>query len=304
MTPRKIIIDSHQHVFWHGRDDAGLIRDMDEHGISLAWLLTWEIPQHSHRPTATAFSRVLNPARVRPDGSHPGILLEDLIMAHRNHPGRFVLGYCPDPTMPGAPDLFDAACEMHGVRVCGEWKFPMLIDDPRCLELFRAAGRRKAPVVLHLDTPYLPPLGGAFAPAWYGGTLENLKRAMQACPDTIFIGHAPGFWRELSSDSDTREEVYPNGPSPGPGQIEALFETYPNLYADLSAGSALVALKRNPVYSAGFLKRHAHRLLFARDYYGGALQEFLTTLELRADVLEQISWRNAARLLPMKNFPA
>jgi len=299
--PLKSIIDSHQHVFWHGRDDAGLIRDMDEQEISLAWLLTWEIPEHPRRSDATKFSKVLNPARVRADGTHPGILLEDLIVAHRNYPGRFVLGYCPDPAMPGAPDLFEAACDMHGVRVCGEWKFPMLIDDPRSLELFRAAGRRKAPVVLHLDVPYLPPLGGAYAPAWYGGTLSNLERAMQACPDTVFIGHAPGFWRELSSDADVCADIYPKGPSPGPGKIESLFETYPNLYADLSAGSALAALKRDPVYAAGFLQRHSSRLLFARDYYGADLQNFLATLELPEDVAEVIFWRNADRLVPADN---
>ena len=31
-----MIIDAHQHVFWHGRDDAGLISDMDEQGIDKA----------------------------------------------------------------------------------------------------------------------------------------------------------------------------------------------------------------------------------------------------------------------------
>jgi len=28
-----MMIDFHQHVFWHGRDDLGLIANMDEHGI-------------------------------------------------------------------------------------------------------------------------------------------------------------------------------------------------------------------------------------------------------------------------------
>ena len=27
-----MLIDSHQHVFWHGRDDAGLVADLDEFG--------------------------------------------------------------------------------------------------------------------------------------------------------------------------------------------------------------------------------------------------------------------------------
>ncbi len=177
-------IDSHQHVFWHGRDDAGLIADMDEHGIDLAWLLTWEIPQFPACAETTQFSRVLNPARARPDGTHPGILLEDLLAARRAHPTRFLVGYCPDPAKPNAPDLFEAACDMHGVRICGEWKFRMLLDDPRSLEIFRAAGRRNAPVVLHLDVPYL---GGNYCEKWYGGTVDNLARALEACPDNCRI---------------------------------------------------------------------------------------------------------------------
>ena len=34
------IADSHQHVFWHGRDDAGLAADLDEQGVEYAWLLS------------------------------------------------------------------------------------------------------------------------------------------------------------------------------------------------------------------------------------------------------------------------
>ena len=39
-----MLIDSHQHVFWHGRDDAGLVADLDEFGIDFAWLLSWDMP--------------------------------------------------------------------------------------------------------------------------------------------------------------------------------------------------------------------------------------------------------------------
>lgn len=292
-----MIIDSHQHVFWHGRNDAGLVADMDQHGIDLAWLLTWEIPEHPRLMEATKFASVLNPARTRPDGSHPGIVLADLLIAAQNYPDRFVLGYCPDPAMPNAPDLFEAACDMHRVCVCGEWKFRMLIDDPRSLELFRAAGRRKTPVVLHLDAPYLPPHGGEHDPAWYGGTVENLERAVRACPGTTFIGHAPGFWRDLSGDAKNVAERYPGGPIQPGGKIISLLESYANLYADLSAGSALIALKRDLGFSKEFLCRFADRLLFARDYYGGDLSAFLKSLNLPDEVSEKIFAGNAQRLL-------
>jgi len=291
-----MIIDSHQHVFWHGRDDAGLIADMDAHGIELAWLLTWEIPasvEYDSRP----FLRVLNPERLRSDGSHPGIPLADLLRAKRHYPERFVLGYCPNPAAPGAPELFEAACEMHGVQVCGEWKFRMPIDSPPSLELFRTAGRRKAPVVLHLDVPYLPPRGGAYCHQWYGGTVENLERALTACPETLFIGHAPGFWREISADADLAEAPYPGGPVTRGGRLECLFDRYPNLYADLSAGSALRALQRDSGYAKEFLERFKDRLLFGRDIYGGELQAFLGTLALSQETRDAIFHANATRLL-------
>src|SRR5438105_1739565 len=97
------IIDSYQHVYWHGRDDAGLIADMDEHGIGRAWLMTWEIPAFPVYEDNFIYHSLLNPAHTRPDGSHPGIPLSDLLIAHHRYPGRFILGYCPDPATPEAP---------------------------------------------------------------------------------------------------------------------------------------------------------------------------------------------------------
>jgi predicted TIM-barrel fold metal-dependent hydrolase len=296
-----MIIDTHQHVFWHGRDDAGLVADMDEHGIGLAWLLTWEIPSVPAYEDNFIYNALLNPAHVRPDGSHAGIPLSDLLIAQRRYPDRFILGYCPDPAQAGAPQMFENACRTYGVRVCGEWKFRMPIDDPRCLELFRVAGRMKAPVVLHLDVPYRRDARGqlTYQPRWYGGTVENLERTMQACPETVFIGHAPGFWRDISGDADSRHEEYPNGPVTPGGRVPRMLEQFPNLYADLSAGSALAALRRDPTHARQFLVRFADRLLFGRDYYGNELLTTLQSLNLPEDVTARICSQNAERLLSM-----
>jgi predicted TIM-barrel fold metal-dependent hydrolase len=294
-----MIIDSHQHVFWHGRDDAGLIADMDENGIGLAWLLTWEIPQHPVYADNNDYHALLNPARVRPDGTHPGIPLEDLLIARSRYPDRFVLGYCPDPTAEKAVELFESACDIHGVRICGEWKFRLPFDDPRCLELFKTAGRRRAPVVLHLDVPYLRDPAGqsVYQPKWYGGTVANLERALQTCPQTTFIGHAPGFWREISGDADADPAVYPTGPITPGGRLPQMLEKYPNLFADLSAASALGALKRDLRMATELLTKFSDRILFGRDCYGGALQSFLQALQLSDEVRERICHGNAERLL-------
>jgi predicted TIM-barrel fold metal-dependent hydrolase len=289
-------IDTHQHVFWRGKDDAGLVQDMDQHGVDLAWLLTWEIAPSED---AKQYTNVLNPLHQRADGTHAGILLHDILIACDRFPKRFVAGYCPHPAIGDAAGLFEAAHQMHGVRVCGEWKFRMLFDDPRCIRLFRKAGELQAPVVLHLDIPFIADGKGGtkYEPDWYGGTVENLERALIACPETTFIGHAPGFWREISGDAATDPAPYPQGPITPGGKLHRLFDTYPNLYADLSAGSGRRALARDPEHARRFIDRYQDRLLYGRDTYGRELDETLQSLELPAAALAKIHRDNAQRLM-------
>lgn len=293
-----MLIDTHQHVFWHSRDDKGLIADMDHHGIDLAWLLTWEISQLEANP---GWHRILNPIHLNPDGTHPGIVLSDLLLAREHYPNRFIVGYCPHPLRGDAPGLLESAVKIHRVRVCGEWKFRIPFDDPRCINLFHKAGELNLPVVLHLDVPYMKTETGQweFKEQWFGGTVANLERALQACPKTTFIGHAPGFWREISGDADDATTPYPTGPVKPGGRIQTLLDRYENLYADLSAGSGLGALKRDPAHAARFLTRYADRLLFARDYYETDLWDFVKTLELTPNVVTKLCESNALKLVPL-----
>ena len=293
-----MIIDAHQHSFWHGQNDDDLVADMDANGIEIAWLLTWEIPPFEHAPK---HHRYLNPCNVRDDGTNSGITLADQIRMRDRHPDRFVLGYCSHPALAGSAERLEQAYNMYGARICGEWKFRILLDDPRCLEVFRSAGRLSMPVVLHMDVPYLPDADGkaTYQPSWYGGTAANLERALQACPETTFLGHGPGFWREISGDADTAQGSRPTGPITPGGRIISLLEKYPNLYCDLSATSGLNALERDPAIAKDFVNRFADRLLFARDCYDSKLYEFLQSLELPEKNSKQICSENALRLVPI-----
>lgn len=290
------LIDSHQHVFWHGRDDVGLVADMDQYGIAQAWLLTWEEPMHE---TGHNYAGVLDPRHKSWGSPEVAIPFHTVVDTVRRFPERFIPGYCPHPLDPHAVDKLRSAIDMHDVKVCGEWKFCLPFDDPRCLELFKLAGKRGLPVVLHLDVPYLPPTGGRYVGdhKWKGGTIANLERALIACPGTNFIGHAPGFWREMSGEADTYSEVYLKPPLAPGGRLLGMFDQYPNLFADLSAGSALRALRADPVVATQLLIKHADRFLFGRDYYGGELLEFLRTLDLPERVWRQIGYENAMRLV-------
>ncbi len=290
-----MLIDCHQHVFWDNHDDRWLINEMNKLGIDIAWLITWYLPVNEDDPS---YHRRQSPVNLRHDGTHAAMPLSDILTAVHRYPDRFIPGYCPCPTQPGAADLFEAAYHMHGVRICAEWSYRTLMDDPRAIELFRRAGKLNCPVLFHMDVPYL---AGEYNWRWYGGTVANAERAMQMCPETIFIGHAPGFWRELSGDADDDPAIYPDGPITPGGRLHRLFAKYPQLHADLSAGSALGALRRDPVHAQEFLTRYADRLLYGRDAYGNDHREFFDTLDLPADVQEKSYSRNAVRLVPLEN---
>ena len=296
MNNSLLLIDSHQHVFWHGRDDDGLIADLDEHGIEKAWLLTWD---DTIENAADVPIRLLDP-RFKTMGSNESLIpLHTVIETCRRYPDRFIPGYCPNPLDPHAVSKLKAAIDIHRIRICGEWKFSMLFDDPRCIELFRTAGEKKLPVVLHIDVPYLPPAGGRYVGHgyWRGGTIDNLIRALRACPETNFIGHAPGFWRELSGEADTYGNTYLKPPLAAGGRLPDVLEEHPNLYADLSAGSALRALMTDRDIARRFILRFEDRLLFGRDYYGNELISFLKSLQLPNQTWKKIGRMNAERLL-------
>ena len=131
------------------------------------------------------------------------------------------------------------------------------------------------------------------------GSPAALERALQACPDTIFVGHAPGFWRYISGDAERDSASYPDGPIVEGGELIRLMETYDNLWADLSAGSGLGALRRDSDHALQFLERFSDRLLYGRDAPGNALQDYLRPLALPEGVKRKIFRENALRLLPL-----
>jgi hypothetical protein len=287
------IFDIHQHVLWGGRDIHGLIADFDAHGIDEALLMTWQVgpfEQHTVEP------EFFNAVQVQPDGTHAGLPLPDLLRAIDLYPKRLHLGYCPHPFWPNAPMILRSAFEMYNVRLCGEWKFTMPLDDPRSLEVFKMAGELGLAVLLHLDAPYLAE-NPKLQRVWFGGDITALERTLQACPKTTFIGHAPGFWREMDADAPLRPEQYPDGAATGEGRLHTLMRRYENLHADVSAKSGLVALGRDEARSRQFVLEFQDRVVFGRDKYGGEHLAFIEKLDLPTDVLKKILWTNSRRLL-------
>ncbi len=284
-----MVIDAHSHVYWYGYDPDKLVENMDEHGIHVTWLLSWELAEGMYDH---GYDKTFMPPYV-------GMPLESIWDAVDQYPDRFVPGFAPNPKEPHAVERLRGA-HRNGARVAGEFKFRCLFDDPDAIAVYRVAGELGMPVVLHLDVPWLPASAGENPVTWwYGGSVANLENALRLCPDTIFLGHAPGFWREVSGDADDDPAAYPTGPVTPGGRLTRLFEQYPNLWGDLSAGSGLTAISRDPEWGGRFLRDFHDRLLFARDYFDGRLAEHLATVDLPPHMREAMMSGNALRLVPL-----
>ena len=289
-----MLIDTHNHPNFHGFGAAKILQNMAEQGIDQMWLLTWEAP-------ATEYDVFLN-QHAMPPTAESGIPLADVLSVGAAAPDRFVLGYAPHPKRPDAIERIKSAVEVYGVRLAGEYKSRVVFDDPDSIRLLRAFGQLRLPVTIHLEYPieYTSTLGGANYPWrqwWYGGTIEALERAVVDCPETTFICHGPGWWSHISRDDLFDKQMYPKGPVVPGGKNPAMLEKYPNLYADLSAGSGFNALTRTVGFGRQYIVEHADKLLFGRDGFDSRLIDHLRSLELPDDVMAKITHENALRLL-------
>ncbi len=282
-------IDAHNHPDWHGHNLPKFLDNMATHGINRTWLLTWIAPRDEVDPT---FNPVMPP-------DHTGPISLSRILAYVDRaPAQFVPGYAPDPRRPEAIDQLQAAIEIYGVRIYGELKLRMRYDNPDALRVFRFCGDRGLPVVVHIDYEFATGTQYPRPNWWYGGGIKALENALLACPDTIFIGHAPGFWSHISDDGQHDREMYPAGPVGVGGRVVRMLRNYPNLFADLSANSARNALKRDPDFGRDFVLEFQDRLLYARDGFGTELDELLETLALPNAVLKKLHATNALQLVP------
>jgi len=175
----------------------------------------------------------------------------------------------------------------------GEHKPGVAIDDPRNMALYAACHELKWPLLFHLDNQRNLDKPG----------LPGLAKAVEAHPQCQFIGHGPGWWASISGDTSQVDlGGYPKGKVAPGGAMDALMEKYPNLFADLSAGSGAGAISRDLEFGKAFLLRRQDRIMFGTDFLapGQAVPQFdlfEQKLELPAEVQQKIYRGNARRIL-------
>lgn len=280
------MIDFHQHIRHYGRTLDHVLAHQDAHGVQYAVILPID---------GTASEREVFPS-------------EEALDAARRYPNRLVAFFHVDPRKPDALEQIRRS-SAAGYRGFGENKVPLAVDAPEQRAIYALCADLGWPVLLHFEY------------GMYNYNFEAFEQVLRDFPQTTFIGHAQAFWANISADAPRDPEApgytaYPSGQVVPGGLTDRWLSEFPNLYGDLSAGSGLNGLTRDPTFTKGFLERHQQKLLWATDCpcrdgkgdwgrgkvdtcYAERSLPTLRALAPTPAIFEQITDRNARRLLKL-----
>lgn len=197
-------------------------------------------------------------------------------------------------------------CKANGARGVGEICGNLYFDDPLVLNLLRQCEQCEMPVIFHIGFK-----GGDYGLVDEMG-LPRLEKVLQMFPKLTFLGHSQKFWAEISGDLKEEERGgSPTGKVVPGGRVVELMRKYPNLCADLSAGSGYNAISRDPEFSYAFIEEFQDRLFYGTDMCLPQhslspmlkLSEFLDDAVLNGKIsqaaYEKVSRLNAIKLLKL-----
>ena len=235
------MIDTHTHLHYTGRlpdEKPGisaeqLVNKMDERGIAKSVLLPIESPEIVTGTCTT----------------------EQAIAAAEMFPERLIPFCHIDPRTPRSDELIEYFYTNHRIKGYGETVDSLPMDDPLKKKIYAKCNELGLPLVFY----------GSGVSNYDEVGLPRLEKMLQEFPDMYFIGHGPRWWNSISADDDG-ECGYPKGPVVEGGAGDRLLQEYPNMYADISAGSGYNGMTRDPEFTQGFIERNWSKILFATDY--------------------------------------
>ena len=297
-----MIIDCHAHVF------------MDPKML---------IYSHTETPLMSAEEQV---ALMDAKGIHQAVILPlnnaeapgerqsvwEILQICEKYPGRFIPFCNLDPRYTdwdgkhNTEGKFDFLLEQYkelGFKGMGEFCPNLPWTDERVLNLLGACERVGFPITFHTVVPGFPTYG-----IFDELGLPGLEAVLKKFPTLKFFGHSASFWSEISGDI-TRDQKngYPQTPVVEGGAIPRLMRECSNLYGDLSAGSGLNALQRDPEHAWKFIEEFQDRLMMGLDYCSTTNDmqhiEWLTQARddgnISADVYEKIMWKNINKAIDL-----
>ena len=248
---------------------------------------------------------------IGPENTSATQNVDEVLDIARESNGHFIPFMNLDPRMLyNSPDADLSFIIEHykekGCKGIGELTINMSFTDPRCLNLFKAAEKNALPITIHIATRE----GSTYGLIDDLG-LPRLEYVLQKFPNLKVLGHSQTFWAHLSGDvSLSNWGGYPTGKVVKPGRITELMRKYSNLLGDLSAGSGLNAMTRDPSFAYEFIDEFQDRLFYGTDicqpknrnipmFFG--LRDFLNNAlsekHISRDTYEKITHLNAEKLL-------
>ena len=235
------IIDIHQHTHYHGRSDEELINHQQTMGVTTTILL----PAGSYVKRASTHFGTSNGLAAACGGN------ETVVKVAREHPKRYVFFANEVTDLPEARKEIEKYLKMGALGI-GEQKFSIDVESPGSHIIADLAGEYRVPILLHFQYDY------------YNINFDRFYKVLEKHPKTNFIGHAQTFWNNIAQNPDPKN-LYPKGPVARGGLTDKFLSDYPNMFADMSAGSGLNALQRDEDHARWFLEKHQDKILYGSD---------------------------------------
>src|SRR5436190_3746373 len=224
------IIDIHQHTDYSGRTDEEMI---------------------AHQRTMGVTHTVLLPAG-RFYQLEAGASGNERVQAvAKRLPKEYSFFANEVPYLSDARDVIVAGLKAGGHGI-GEQKFMVDADSRAVGIVAEIAAEYGVAVLLH------------FQFGKYNTSFERFHKIVEKYPMVPFIGHAQTWWANIDAKAD-QAVLYPKGPVTPGGITDKLLSDYPNVFADMSAGSGLNAMQRDEDHARGFFDRHQDKLLYGSD---------------------------------------
>jgi predicted TIM-barrel fold metal-dependent hydrolase len=237
------IIDIHQHTTYRERTTDQLVAHQRAMGVTQTILL----------PAGSTVKR-----RSTGDGIHNGLGgvgaggNETAMTVSRQYPKEFFFGANEVSDLPEARMEIAKYLDL-GAIIIGEQKFDVECDSPESQSLYALAADYGVPILMH------------FQHGTYNRGFDRLSKMLEKYPKTTFIGHAQTWWANIDKNHSDQTNLYPKGPVTPGGLTDRYLADYPNMFADMSAGSGLNALTRDEDHTRGFLDRHQNKILYGSD---------------------------------------
>lgn len=240
--PTESIIDIHQHVHYHGRSSEQMIAHQRAMGISKTILLP------AGRPKVRKSTRGgrSNGLAAKVAGNEAAL---DVV---KQNPGKYYLGANEVTDLDNARQEIEKYLKL-GAIIIGEQKFDVEIDSAQSQDIYRLAAEYNVPILMH------------FQYRTYNRGFERFWKMLEKHPKTNFIGHAQTWWANIDKNHDPETGLYPTGPVTAGGLTDQYLQNYPNMYADMSAGSGLNSLLRDEEHTIGFLDRNQDKVIYGSD---------------------------------------